>query len=127
MSLPDPGPFPRVLHEAAKPKPLFRHYGCAGSDLTHACGHQKSPASAGLSFAGRSPDRAANTGPSLRRYLAPRRRVSISMTMNPAATMAAFKFNVSAKVGGGTEELEKRAHPTIRSLQDYAAVHRLER
>ena len=36
-------------------------------------------------------------GLSLGRYLAPRRRVSISMTMKPAATIAAFKFNVSAK------------------------------
>ena len=31
------------------------------------------------------------------RYLAPRRRVSISMTTKPAATIAAFKFSVSAK------------------------------
>jgi hypothetical protein len=31
--------------------PWLRHYGCAGSDH-HACGHQESPASAGLSFGG---------------------------------------------------------------------------
>ena len=36
-------------------------------------------------------------GRNTRRYLAPRRRVSISMTMKPAATIAAFKFSVSAK------------------------------
>jgi hypothetical protein len=42
----------RPLHaaqfRAAKPRTWVRHYGGAGSDLAHACGDQKSPASAGL-------------------------------------------------------------------------------
>jgi hypothetical protein len=37
--------------------------------------------------------------------------------MKPAATIAAFKFSVSARSAGGTEE--ERAHSTIRS---YLAV-----
>ena len=53
VSSPDPAPFPRVLHEAAKPRPWFRHYGCAGSDLTPCMWPpKKARASAGLSFAG---------------------------------------------------------------------------
>ena len=36
-------------------------------------------------------------GRNTRRYLAPGRRVSISRTMKPTATIAAFKFNISAK------------------------------
>ena len=42
---------------AAKPRTWVRHYEGAGSDPTHACGHQKSPAPAGLSFNGWSRSR----------------------------------------------------------------------
>ena len=59
-------------------------------------------------------------GLSLGRYLAPRRRVSISMTMKPAATICGLQNSTSREVSGGTGELEKRANPTIRSLQGYA-------
>jgi hypothetical protein len=47
------------------------------------------------------------------------------MTMKPAARIAAFKFSVSAKSAGGSEELEERANPAIR--EGYAAVNRLKR
>ena len=60
------GAFPRVLQEGAKPRPWFRHYGSIGSDLTHACGHQESPASAGLSL---QLPRATKWSLCLRRYL----------------------------------------------------------
>ena len=45
-------------------------------------------------------------GLSRRCYSASRRRVGTSMRMKPAATIAAFKFSVSAK-SGGTEEREE--------------------
>jgi|1185.fasta_scaffold527315_2 hypothetical protein len=40
-------------------------------------------------------------------YLAPRRRVSISMTMKPAARTAAFKFSVSAKSAAALRNSKK--------------------
>jgi hypothetical protein len=41
------------------------------------------------------------------RYLAPRRRVSISMMMKPAARIAAFKFSVSAKSAAALRNSKK--------------------
>ena len=62
----------------------------------------------------------------LGRYLAPRRRVSISMRMKPAATIAAFKFSVSAKSAAALRNSTKELI-WLSGLQGSAAVHRLER
>jgi hypothetical protein len=55
-------------------------------------------------------------GLSLGRYLAPRRRVNISMTMKPAATIAAFKIQHSAKsaaaLRNSRKELIRPSGPT---------------
>ena len=53
-------------------------------------------------------------GLSLGCYSAPRRRVSISMTMKPVATIAAFKFSVSAKSAAALEKFEEGGHAAIR-------------
>ena len=51
------------------------------------------------------------SGPFPRRcYSAPRRRVSTSMTMKPAATIAAFKFSVSAKSAAALRNCEEGGH-----------------
>ena len=101
---------PSRTARSAKPRPWFRHYGCAGSDLTHACGHQKSPASAGLSFASRSPDRAANTGPFPRALFGASSAREHQHDDEAGGDNCGLQIQRQREVGGGTEELEEGGH-----------------
>ena len=100
--------------ERSEHAPPVRGTGHQGATYSVAFGQGRSGPSCGTHTDVGGPGVLADPGPFPRALSAPLRRVSISMTMKPAATTEAFKFSVSAKSAAALEKFEEGGHAAIR-------------